>query len=139
MDVHTPEQRSRNMAAIRSKNTKPETKVRSLLHAAGYRFRLHRKDLPGSPDLVLPKYHTAIFVHGCYWHRHPGCRYASEPKSNTEFWQTKFAANVQRDQAAQQAPRDLGWKVVIVWECETRDIATLEARLRGELQAPGES
>ena len=91
-------QRSRNMSAIKSKNTKPEIAVRKLLHSLGYRFRLHRKDLPGSPDIVLPKYKTVIFVHGCFWHRHANCKYASTPKTRKEFWENKFNANKIRDQ-----------------------------------------
>lgn len=133
MDRLTPEQRSRNMANIKSKNTKPEKTVRSLLHAAGYRFRLHRKDLPGSPDLVLPKYNTVIFIHGCYWHRHSGCRRASTPKTNTKFWQSKFDANVKRDSVAKQAIEKAGWNVIIVWECETRTPDVLLKRLKAEL------
>ena len=89
------EQRSRNMSAIKSKNTKPEIAVRKLLHSMGYRFRLHRKDLPGSPDIVLPKYKTVIFVHGCFWHRHENCKYASTPKTRKEFWEKKFRENIQ--------------------------------------------
>ena len=91
------EQRSRNMSAIKSKNTKPEIAVRKLLHSMGYRFRLHRKDLPGSPDIVLPKYKTVIFVHGCFWHRHENCKYASTPKTRQEFWEAKFRENINRD------------------------------------------
>ena len=91
------EQRSRNMSAIKSKNTKPEIKVRKVLHSMGYRFRLHSKDLPGSPDIVLPKYKTVIFVHGCFWHRHENCKYASTPKTRKEFWNKKFTENKKRD------------------------------------------
>lgn len=102
------------------------------LHGLGLRFRLHRKDLPGSLDVVLPKHRTAIFVHGCYWHRHPGCKYASTPKTNQDFWLPKFQRNVERDARKEEALRALGWRVLIVWECETRDLPTLEARLRHE-------
>ena len=115
------EQRSRNMSAIKSKNTKPEIKVRKLLHAMGYRFRLHRKDLPGSPDIVLPKYKTVIFVHGCFWHRHKNCKYASNPKTRQEFWEAKFRENINRDKLNQENLSSKGWKIIIVWECEIKD------------------
>ena len=112
------EQRSRNMSAIKSKNTKPEIKVRKVLHSMGYRFRLHRKDLPGSPDIVLPKYKTVIFVHGCFWHRHENCKYASTPKTRKEFWENKFKANVKRDKNNFKELKNLNWKVLVIWECE---------------------
>ena len=114
------EQRSRNMSAIKSKNTKPEITVRKLLHSMGYRFRLHRKDLPGSPDIVLPKYKTAIFVHGCFWHRHENCKYASTPKTRKEFWENKFKANVKRDLEIQEKIKNIGWQSVVIWECELK-------------------
>ena len=114
------EQRSRNMSAIKSKNTKPEITVRKLLHSMGYRFRLHRKDLPGSPDIVLPKYKTVIFVHGCFWHRHQNCKYASNPKTRREFWEKKFKENIERDKKTQEKLKNLGWKTKIVWECEIK-------------------
>ena len=115
------EQRSKNMAAIRSKNTKPEIKVRKVLHSMGYRFRLHSKDLPGSPDIVLPKYKTVIFVHGCFWHRHENCKYASTPKTRQEFWEAKFRENINRDKLNQENLSSKGWKIIIVWECEIKD------------------
>ena len=115
------EQRSRNMSAIKSKNTKPEIKVRKVLHLMGYRFRLHRKDLPGSPDIVLPKYKTVIFVHGCFWHRHKNCKYASTPKTRQEFWEAKFRENINRDKLNQENLSSKGWKIIIVWECEIKD------------------
>ena len=115
------EQRSRNMSAIKSKNTKPEIKVRKVLHSMGYRFRLHRKDLPGSPDIVLPKYKTVIFVHGCFWHRHKNCKYASTPKTRQEFWEAKFRENINRDKLNQENLSSKGWKIIIVWECEIKD------------------
>ena len=115
------EQRSRNMSAIKSKNTKPEIKVRKVLHSMGYRFRLHRKDLPGSPDIVLPKYKTVIFVHGCFWHRHENCKYASTPKTRQEFWKAKFRDNINRDKLNQENLSSMGWKIIIVWECEIKD------------------
>ena len=114
------EQRSRNMSAIKSKNTKPEITVRKLLHSMGYRFRLHKKDLPGSPDIVLPKYKTVIFVHGCFWHRHQNCKYASNPKTRREFWEKKFKENIERDKKTQEKLKNLGWKTNIVWECEIK-------------------
>ena len=106
------------MAAIKSKNTKPEIAVRKLLHSLGYRFRLHRKDLPGSPDIVLPKYKTVIFVHGCFWHRHENCKYATSPKTREEFWENKFNANINRDLEVQKEIKNIGWKSIILWECE---------------------
>ena len=115
------EQRARNMSAIKSKNTKPEIKVRKVLHSMGYRFRLHRKDLPGSPDIVLPKYKTVIFVHGCFWHRHENCKYASTPKTRQEFWEAKFRENINRDKLNQENLSSKGWKIIIVWECEIKD------------------
>tara|TARA_B100000575_G_scaffold77134_1_gene60314 strand:- start:36 stop:455 length:420 start_codon:yes stop_codon:yes gene_type:complete len=115
------EQRSRNMSAIKSKNTKPEITVRKLLHSMGYRFRLHKKDLPGSPDIVLPKYKTVIFVHGCFWHRHQNCKYASTPKTRQEFWGVKFRENINRDKLNQENLSSKGWKIIVVWECEIND------------------
>ena len=114
------EQRSRNMSAIKSKNTKPEIAVRKLLHSMGYRFRLHRKDLPGSPDIVLPKYKTVIFVHGCFWHRHENCKYASIPKTRKEFWEKKFRENINRDNLNQANLALKGWKIIIIWECQLK-------------------
>lgn len=118
------------MSRVGSKDTLPELVVRRLLHSMGLRFRLHRKDLPGRPDLILPKYQTAIFVHGCFWHRHPGCSKTSNPKSRPEFWQAKFYANVQRDARVVSSLEAIGWKVEVIWECETRDKVKLEKRLR---------
>ena len=115
------EQRSRNMSAIKSKNTKPEIAVRKLLHSMGYRFRLHRKDLPGSPDIVLPKYKTVIFVHGCFWHRHNNCKYATTPKTRKEFWENKFEENVKRDNLNQANLSLKGWKIIILWECQLKE------------------
>ena len=124
------EQRSRNMSAIKSKNTKPEITVRKLLHSMGYRFRLHRKDLPGSPDIVLPKYKTVIFVHGCFWHRHENCKYASNPKTRKEFWENKFKTNVKRDKEIQEKIKNIGWKSVVIWECEVRNIESIEEKIK---------
>lgn len=129
MDVHTPEQRSANMAAIRGRDTKPEMKVRRLLHRLGYRYVLHQRKLPGRPDLVFPSRRKVVFVHGCYWHMHD-CRFGSVvPSTRTEFWQAKRSGNVKRDRANQEALRTLGYRVCVVWECETRDLANLEKRL----------
>ena len=133
MDSLTPEHRSWNMSRIRSGNTKPERLVRSLLHRMGYRFRLHRKDLPGRPDIVLPGRRTVILVHGCYWHRHTGCRFAYTPKSNIEFWEAKFNENVNRDQRQRSQLSELGWNVITVWECETKELEALSERLGSEI------
>lgn len=122
MDCLTPEQRKRNMSAIKGRDTKPEILLRKLLHSLGYRFRIQRKDLPGRPDIVLPRYKTAIFVNGCFWHRHEGCKYASTPSTNSDFWEKKFAANVERDARNYAALKALGWHVVIIWECEVKEI-----------------
>jgi len=123
------EQRSRNMSAIKSKNTKPEIKVRKILHSMGYRFRLHSKDLPGSPDIVLPKYKTVIFVHGCFWHRHENCKYASTPKTRKEFWNKKFKENIKRDLEIQDKIKNLDWRSVVIWECETKNIENLREKI----------
>ena len=120
MDRLTKEQRSWNMSRIRSRNTSPELRVRSFLHSAGFRFRLHEKKLPGCPDIVLPKYETVIFVHGCFWHRHSGCRLAYTPKTRVEFWQEKFRQNVERDRKKEKQLLESGWKVLTVWECMTQ-------------------
>jgi len=119
-DVVDPETRSRMMSSIRGANTKPELNVRRRLHAAGFRYGLHRKDLPGRPDLVMPRHDAVIFVHGCYWHRHSGCRLATTPSTRTEFWTAKFTANKERDRRNITKLRDRGWRVAIVWECEVR-------------------
>ena len=123
----TPEQRSRTMRAVRSRDTGPEMIVRRFLHAAGLRYRLHDRRLPGVPDLVFPSRRIALFVHGCFWHRHPGCAAARLPKSRLEFWEPKLAGNVERDKRNRAALEAAGWKVLVIWECETRDGAALEA------------
>ena len=110
------------MSRIRSKNTKPELAVRSMLHRMGYRFRLHRRDLPGCPDIVLPKYKTVIFVHGCFWHQYPGCKYAYNPKSRKAFWQKKFKQNVERHKRVRKELTKLGWKVIVIWECQIKNL-----------------
>jgi len=122
------------MSAIKSKNTKPEIAVRKLLYSMGYRFRLHRKDLPGSPDIVLPKYKTVIFVHGCFWHRHENCKYASTPKTRKEFWESKFKANIQRDKEIQKKIKNIGWQSVVIWECEVKNKSFLTKMLMRELK-----
>lgn len=125
------------MAAIRGRDTTPELRVRSLLHRLGFRFRLHRRDLPGSPDIVLPRFRTVVFVHGCFWHRHPGCRLTTTPAVRRDFWVEKFRQNVERDARQQSELRALDWNVVIVWECELRDIAALSSRLEMIRDASG--
>ena len=129
MDTVSPEGRSRIMSHVKGRDTTPEKRVRSLLHSMGYRFRLQRADLPGKPDIVLPKFKTVIFVNGCFWHRHPGCKRATLPKSNAEFWRQKLEKNVARDRRNIQTLKDLGWYVLIIWECELKDTRTLQARL----------
>jgi len=133
MDRFTPLQRSALMSQVRGKNTRPEERVRSLLHHMGFRFRLHRKDLPGTPDVVLPRYRTVIFVHGCFWHRHPGCKKASMPQTNREFWEKKLARNVERDAEVIRELTRTGWRVLVVWECELKNHEALSARLLHEL------
>ena len=123
------EQRSRNMSAIKSKNTKPEIKVRKVLHSMGYRFRLHSKNLPGSPDIVLPKSKTIIFVHGCFWHRHENCKYATTPKTRQEFWNKKFKKNIERDLEIQENIKNIEWRSVVIWECETKNIDYLKEKI----------
>ena len=120
MDRITPEHRSWNMSQIRSNDTTPELVVRSFLFRHGFRFRLHVKNLPGHPDIVLPKYRTVVEVRGCFWHRHPGCREATTPSTNAEFWQEKFNRNVDRDKKNESALRRLGWNVIVLWECELK-------------------
>jgi DNA mismatch endonuclease (patch repair protein) len=119
-DIVSPATRSRMMSGIQAKNTRPEMLVRRLLHSEGYRFRLHRKDLPGTPDIVLPKFKIAIFVHGCFWHSHSGCNLAKVPATRSEFWTAKLRANVTRDNAAAEKLNAIGWRVLCVWECATR-------------------
>jgi DNA mismatch endonuclease (patch repair protein) len=127
------------MAAIRGRNTSPEIRVRRLLHRLSYRFRLHRRDLPGSPDVVLSKHRTVVFVHGCFWHRHPGCRYTTTPKTRADFWTQKFKQNMERDHRQQQQLREMGWSVMVIWECELRDLSSLTERLRRIRGARGQT
>lgn len=131
-DKLSAEKRSWNMSRIKGRDTKPEIAVRSLLHSMGYRFRLQRKDLPGKPDIVLQKYKTAIFVHGCFWHAH-GCKDSGTPKTNTEFWQKKLADNVRRDARKQQELQDSGWNVLVIWDCQLKHPQELADLLRAAL------
>lgn len=125
MDVVDSDTRSRMMSGIRGKDTKPELVVRSFLHRAGLRFRLHAK-LPGKPDLVFPRFRSVVFVHGCFWHRHEGCRFATTPASNAAFWQEKFAANARRDVRAKQQLEALGWRVLVIWSCQLDECSLLK-------------
>lgn len=117
-DTLTKKQRSKMMSKVRSRDTKPEWILRCGLHRLGFRFRLKNKYLPGNPDLTFPKFNAAVFVHGCYWHRHPECKDASTPKSNVDFWEKKFIENVERDRRFVRELKNLGWRVLVVWECE---------------------
>lgn len=128
-DSLTPEARSRNMARIRGKDTSPEMKVRRLLHAMGYRYRVHLHGLPGRPDIAFPARKRVVFVHGCFWHRHQGCRFAYVPKSRFDFWSNKFAQNVARDARNLQSLAEAGWSALVIWECETSRIDELRGRL----------
>lgn len=119
-DIVDKETRSRMMSGIGGKDTKPELVIRRALHARGFRFRLHDKRLPGKPDLTLPKYNAVIFVHGCFWHRHKGCRYATTPSTRPEFWAEKFSTNVERDARNEADLKALGWRVAVIWECALR-------------------
>lgn len=130
-----PPHRRALMARIRSKDTMPELRVRRWLHAAGYRFRLHRADLPGRPDIVLPRFRVALFVHGCFWHQHPGCRKAILPKVRTSFWEKKLARNVERDWQNREELARRGWRVEVVWECEIKTAEQIERRLHEILTA----
>ena len=134
IDPLTPEQRRRTMANVKGKDTKPEIAVRSLLHRLGYRFRLHRSDLPGKPDIVLPKYKSVVFVHGCFWHGHDCKAGRKRPKTNSVYWDKKLTRNRKRDHRNQQALQALGWCVIIVWECELRDLVAVGRDLSRLLQ-----
>lgn len=137
VDTVTSDVRSRMMAAVRSTHTGPEIRVRRALHALGARFRLHRRSLPGTPDIVLPGRRLAIFVHGCFWHRHAGCRLATVPATRTEYWTAKFVANVDRDRRKTAQLEAAGWRVGTVWDCETRDPDALRSTLRALLDGNG--
>ena len=129
--------RSRMMASVRSKNTAPELAVRKLAHRLGYRFRLHRRDLPGTPDMVFPKYRVAVQVNGCFWHGHEGCRYATRPRSNARFWDEKIERNRAWDARNAVALAAIGWTVLTVWECEVKDRPGLAERLSAAMPRPG--
>ena len=128
-DVMTPEQRSRCMAAVKGKDTKPEMIVRKYLFSRGLRFRVQVRKLPGTPDIVLPKYKTVIFVNGCFWHGHKGCKYFRLPKSNVDFWQTKITRNIERDAETEAELAAMGWKVIRIWECEIKTVTGRIERL----------
>lgn len=129
MDIVSPAKRSKMMSGIRGADTKPEMAVRRAAHAMGLRFRLHRNDLPGTPDIVFPRRRIAMFVHGCFWHRHADCPYAAVPSTRPEFWSAKFRKNIERDRRVDQQLVELGWRVAIIWECETRDAELLRQKL----------
>ena len=133
MDKLTKERRRWNMSRVRSADTKPERIVRSLLHRQGFRFRLHVKELPGHPDIVLPKFRTVIFVHGCFWHQHGGCSKSKLPDTNTAFWRYKLGDNAQRDRRNVSALEAAGWRVFVIWECELGDLDSLTIRLAPRL------
>ena len=133
-DIVDSQRRSEMMARIRGRDTTPELIVRRISHGMGFRFRLHRKDLPGRPDLVFPRHRLAVFVHGCFWHQHSGCRYAYKPKSHIAFWTDKFVRNVARDRHNEEALRNLGWRVFVIWECETRDEETVRQYLARHIE-----
>jgi DNA mismatch endonuclease (patch repair protein) len=138
-DSLTKERRSWNMSRIRGKDTKPEKIVRSILHRLGYRFRLHKANLPGRPDVVLAKHQTIVFVHGCFWHRHKGCKDATMPKTRREWWQAKLEGNAARDRRNQSALRRAGWRALTVWECETEKPEKLTLRLERLLTDKGQN
>ncbi|MEI9926236.1 MAG: very short patch repair endonuclease [Bradyrhizobium sp.] len=133
VDRLTPSRRSWLMSRVRGKNTTPELRVRKVAHALGLRFRIHRADLPGKPDIIFPSRRLAVFVHGCYWHRHPNCAKASAPSSS--FWAKKFASNVRRDLRVQSELKSLGWKVVVIWECETKKPKALKSIVGRRIQS----
>lgn len=134
LDPFSKDKRSWIMSRVLSENTSPEIRVRSLLHSLGYRFRLYRSDLPGKPDIVLTKYKTVIFIHGCFWHRHSGCKRATTPASNKEYWLPKFQRTVERDRKNQKELRKRGWNVLIIWECQVRNLDKLAHRLKRFLE-----
>lgn len=139
VDSISKEQRSLNMSKIKAGNTGPELIVRRIAHRLGFRFRLYRKDLPGTPDLVFPKHRLVIFVHGCFWHRHNGCKFAYTPKSNIEYWNQKFDNNTERDRRTEIALINLGWRVRVIWECQTKDSEVIERLLHSFLSRNGGS
>lgn len=137
IDIVDSRKRSELMANIRGRDTAPERAVRKIAHRMGLRFRLYRKGLPGRPDLVLPKYRLAVFVHGCFWHQHEGCQYAHIPKTRTGYWRDKFSRNVERDKENEEALRSLGWNVLVVWECEVGDEERVGKRLKAAARSNG--
>jgi DNA mismatch endonuclease, patch repair protein len=137
-DRLTPERRSWNMSRIKGRDTEPEKRVRSILHRLGFRFTLRRKGLPGKPDVVLPARRTIVFVHGCFWHQHTGCRNAVLPQTRADFWVAKLTGNTDRDRRNSIALRRLGWRVLVVWECELEDEAKLERKLLRKLRSGDE-
>lgn len=138
-DRLTSQKRSWNMSRIRSRDTAPELAVRKVLYRMGYRYRLHSAIVPGKPDIVLTKFKSVIFVHGCFWHRHPGCKFAYTPRSREEFWTKKFEANVRRDEVVKKQLSESGWRSLIIWECETKSNDIIENLLRGFLGENGQS
>lgn len=134
MDLLSPEQRSKNMSRILSKDTRPELIVRSIVYKLGFRYRLHVKEVPGKPDLVFKKRKKAIFVHGCFWHQHPGCREGRVPGSRTDYWQPKLRRNQERDIAAQTSLKCQGWQFLIIWECELKNLSTVVKRIKQFLE-----
>ena len=140
-DTLTKEKRSWNMSRIRGKDTQIEVKVRKYLFSKGFRYRKNVSELPGKPDIVLPKYNTVVFIHGCYWHRHPGCKYSYTPKSNLDFWEKKFSANIKNDESKREQLENSGWRMIVLWECDIehrfeQTMETLVSRLR-EGNQPG--
>jgi len=132
-DPFSKEKRSWIMSRVKGRDTKPEMVVRSVVHRMGFRFRVHRRDLPGNPDVVLPRYHKVIFVHGCFWHGHRGCPRSKRPTTNEEFWSKKLDGNIKRDHRYRRQLRKMGWRVLVVWECETRKPEKLLKKLEGFL------
>ncbi|MDP0494923.1 MAG: very short patch repair endonuclease [Verrucomicrobiota bacterium JB024] len=132
-DTLSPKARSERMSRVKAKDTKPEMTLRRLVHGLGFRYRLHRRDLPGTPDLVFPGRGAVIFMHGCFWHRHPGCGLTRMPKSRVEFWRTKLEANRERDLRHQRELAEMGWRVLVVWECELRDLDAVARKVEAFL------
>ena len=133
-DTLSPNERSKRMSLIRGKDSSPELKLRRLVHGMGFRYRLHVKDLPGKPDLVFPSRRAVIFMHGCFWHRHPGCKLARMPKSKLDFWRPKLEGNRERDLRNQEMLKKLGWHVLVIWECEMENIEKVSNKVREFLQ-----
>ncbi len=133
MDVFSKTKRSWIMSRVKGKDTKPEIIVRSIIHGFGFRFRNHKSNLPGNPDVILPKYHKAVFVHGCFWHGHKNCKRATRPSSNTAFWKTKLDGNINRDKRNIRLLKSQGWQVLVIWECEIRNFERLTGRISGFL------